>query len=233
MQVCIVEDDARLAGLLQQALEEDGSVATHLSSGEAAADFIASHPFDVVVLDLMLPGTGGLQVLAQMRRALCQTPVLVLSAKDTVPDMVRALDVGADDYMTKPFHLELLLARLRSVSRRGAIAHSPALSVGPVVLNPAQRSAELNGEPLVLTRREYMMLEALMRRAGQVVTRDQLAEAVWGFEAEVSKGNLDYHVHSLRTKLGPTGGGMLRTVRGIGYVFQAVNESTRRWDARS
>ena len=224
MQVCIVEDDARLAGVLEQALEEDGSVTTHLASGEQAASYIAAHRFDAVVLDLMLPGMGGLAVLEQMRRARCQTPVLVLSARDTVPEMVRALDIGADDYMTKPFHLELFLARIRSISRRGVIAQGTALAIGGITLQPGQRTVRLDGQPLELTRREYMLLEALMRRAGQVVTRDQLAEAVWGYAADVSQGNLDYHVHSLRAKLGPACEGMVRTLRGIGYVLQGESQ---------
>ena len=221
VQVCIVEDDARLAGLLQQALEEEGSVAIHLADGENAASYIASHPFDVVVLDLMLPVVNGLTVLKQLRRVQCQTPVLVLSASDTVPEMIRALDIGADDYMTKPFHLDLFLARIRSVSRRGVIPQGTTLTVGPVKLRPSQRTARLRGERIDLTRREYMMLETLMRRAGHVVTRDQLTDAVWGMAAEVSKNNLDYHMHSLRTKLGPACEGMIRTVRGIGYMLQA------------
>jgi DNA-binding response OmpR family regulator len=225
MQVCIVEDDATLVGLLQQALEEDGSVVVHLASGENAANYIASHSFDVVVLDLVLPVTSGLMVLKHLRHVRCQTPVLVLSASDTVPEMIRALDIGADDYMTKPFHLELFLARVRSVSRRGAIPQGTALTIGPVMLQASRRQARIHGEPLDLTRREYMMLETLMRRAGRVVTRDQLAVAVWGMAAEVSKNNLDYHMHSLRAKLGPACGGMIQTVRGIGYLLQGEVEA--------
>jgi DNA-binding response OmpR family regulator len=226
MHVCIVEDDARLAELLQQALEEEDSVVVHLASGENAASYIASQSFDVVVLDLMLPVTGGMTVLKQLRDIRCQTPVLVLSASDTVPEMIRALDIGADDYMTKPFNLELFLAHVRSVSRRGAIPQSIAITIGPVMLQPSQRQARLHGEPLELTRREYMMLETLMRRAGCVVTRDQLTTAVWGMAAEVSKNNLDYHIHSLRAKLGPACMGMIQTVRGIGYMLQRGIEAT-------
>lgn len=220
MQVCIVEQDAKLAGVLQQALKKNGSVATHLASGDHAASYIASHSFDAVVLALALPGTDGLAVLKQMRRTRCQTPVLILSAHDTIPEIVHALDAGADDYMTKPCHLDLFLARLRSISRRGAIPQSTALAVGPMTLQYGQRVVCLHEKFLDLTRREYMILEVLMRRAGQVVMRDQIAQAVWGYDADVSKGNLDFHMHSLRAKLGPTGAGMLRTVRGIGYVLR-------------
>jgi two-component system copper resistance phosphate regulon response regulator CusR len=226
MQVCLVEDDARIAELLQQALEEEGSVVVHLASGENAASYIASQSFDVVVLDLMLPVISGLTVLQHLRQGRCQTPVLILSASDTVPEMIRALDIGADDYMTKPFHLELFLARVRSVSRRGAIPQSIALTIGPVMLQPSQRRARLHGERLELTRREYMMLETLMRRVGRVVTRDQLTAAVWGITAEVSKNNLDYYVHSLRAKLGPACEGMIQTVRGIGYILQHGMDAT-------
>jgi len=221
MQVCIVEGDAKLAGVLEQALDQGGSVVTHLSSGEGAAQFIASQAFDAVVLDLLLPGAGGLAVIEQMRRVRCQTPVLVLSACDTVPEMVHALDIGADDYMTKPFHLDLFLARLRSVARRGAIPRGATLTIGPITLHFSQRAVRLDGQPVELTRREYMLLETLMRRAGQVITRDQLGTAVWGYAADVSKSNLDYHVHSLRAKLGPVCNGMIRTIRGIGYLLGA------------
>ena len=220
MQVCVIEDDERLARLLQQALEEDGSTVTHLATGEHAAAYIGSHPFDVVVLDLMLPVTSGLDILAQLRSAHCHTPVLVLSARDTVPQMVRALDAGADDYMTKPFHVELFLARVRSVSRRGSVPQAMELTLGPLTLIPAQREVRLEGTVVELGRREYMLLETLMRRAGRVITREQIAEAVWGFDADVTKGNLDYHMHSLRAKLGPRCERMLRTLRGTGYILQ-------------
>ena len=219
MQVCIVEDDARLASLLRQALEEDGSSITHLTSGEQAAVYIATHPFDAVVLDLMLPGTGGLDVLKQLRRLECHTPVLILSARDTVAEMVRALDTGADDYLTKPFHLHLFLARVRSISRRGVNPQAATLRSGPIELEPAQRTIRVQGQAIELTRREFMLIETLVRRAGQVITRDQLVEAVWGHAADISKGNLDFHIHSLRTKLGPEAGGMLRTLRGVGYML--------------
>jgi DNA-binding response OmpR family regulator len=145
--------------------------------------------------------------------------VLVLSARDTVPEIVRALDNGADDYLTKPFHLDLFLARVRSVSRRGAAPQTLILKKGPIMLDPTQHQVCVGERPVELTRREFMLLETLMRRAGQVVTRDQLAEAVWGYDAEVSKGNLDYHIHSLRAKLGPACEGMVRTMRGTGYML--------------
>ncbi len=225
MQVCIVESDAKLACTLERALEKTGSATTRLSSGDGAAGFIASQSFDAVVLDLLLPGTGGFAVLEQMRRARCQTPVLVLSACDAVPEMVRALDSGADDYMTKPCDLDLFLARIRSVARRGAIPQGTVASLGPLTLSFSRRVARLDGKPLKLTRREYMLLETLIRRTGQVVTRDQLATAVWGYGADVSKGNLDYHVHSLRAKLSPACKNMIQTMRGIGYVL--VSELAR------
>lgn len=220
MQICMVEDDIRLAELVQQALEESRHVVVHLESGEEAAGYIATHPFDAVLLDLMLPDVNGLTVLRQVRRANCHTPVIVLSARDTVPEMVRALDIGADDYLTKPFHLDLLLARLRSVVRRGPAPPTAELVAGPISLNQSQCSARLHDRRLDLTRREYMLLEALVRRAGQVLTRDQLADAVWGMAADVSNNNIDVHIHTLRTKLGPDGSVHIQTIRGVGYVLQ-------------
>lgn len=226
MQICIVEDDLRLAKVLQQTLEEDGSTAVHLASGRNATSYIASQHFDAVVLDLMLPGTSGLTVLNRLRQSRCGTPVLVLSALDTVPEMVRALDAGADDYLTKPFDIDLFLARVRSVSRRGIIPQGTSITVGPVTLETTQRRVWNQGSEIDLTRREYMMLGTLARRSGQVVTRRQLTDAVWGSGTDVSEGNLDYHVHSLRAKLGQVTGKMIRTVRGVGYVLQNVAEDS-------
>lgn len=220
MQICLVEDDIRLAELIQQALEENRHVVVHLDNGAEAASYIATNRFDVVLLDLMLPNVSGLTVLKQMRQANCQTPVIILSARDTVPEMVRALDIGADDYLTKPFHLDILLARLRSVVRRGPVAATAELVAGPISLNQSRYSAQLDGRTLDLTRREYMLLEAFIRRADQVLTRDQLADAVWGLAADVSNNNLDVHIHSLRTKLGPYGARHIQTIRGVGYVLQ-------------
>lgn len=226
MQVCMVEDDVGLAELVQQALEENRHVVVHLDSGEEAAGYIAAHPFDAVLLDLMLPDVNGLTVLERVRRANCQTPVIVLSARDTVPEMVRALDIGADDYLTKPFHLDILLARLRSVVRRGPAPATAELVAGRISLNQNQCSVRLDGRPLDLTRREYMLLEALVRRAGQVLTRDQLADAVWGMDADVSNNNLDVHIHMLRNKLGPAGSENIQTIRGVGYVLQRESRAS-------
>lgn len=226
MQVCMVEDDVGLAELVQQALEENRHVVVHLDSGEEAAGYIAAHPFDAVLLDLMLPDVNGLTVLERVRRANCQTPVIVLSARDTVPEMVRALDIGADDYLTKPFHLDILLARLRSVVRRGPAPATAELVAGRISLNQNQCSVRLDGRPLDLTRREYMLLEALVRRAGQVLTRDQLADAVWGMDADVSSNNLDVHIHMLRNKLGPAGSENIQTIRGVGYVLQRESRAS-------
>ena len=221
MQVCIVEDDIRLAALLQQALEEDDVLATRLASGAGAAHFIAIHSFDAVVLDMVLPGASGLAVLEELRREHCQTPVLVLSARDTVPEMVRALDMGADDYMTKPFHIDLFLARVRSVSRRGAVPQGAGMQAGAITLDPQRRAVNIAGHEQELSRREFLLLEALVRRANRVVTREQLATAAWGRDADVSQGNLDFHMHSLRAKLALREPCSIRTVRGVGYILQA------------
>jgi len=222
----MVEDDIRLAELVQQVLEENRHVVVHLDSGEEAASYIAASRFDAVLLDLMLPDISGLTVLKQVRQANCQTPVIIVSARDTVPEMVRALDIGADDYLTKPFHLDILLARLRSVVRRGPVTPTADLVAGSISLNQKQCTARVDGTQLDLTRREYMLLETFVRRAGQVLTRDQLADAVWGVAAEVSNNNLDVHIHSLRTKLGPKGAMYIQTLRGVGYVLQRGNRAS-------
>lgn len=224
MNVLCIEDDRRIAKVLQQALTEEGHHVFHVGNGSDGEAHILSGRYDIVLLDLMLPKLDGFEVLRRVRKARSQTPVLVLSARDAMPDIVRALDLGADDYLVKPFQLEVLLARVRSVSRRGAIAEVPLLEVGDLVLDRSRRQLSKGSSPIVLTKTEFLILEALMRRPGRIVTRDQLIQAAWGLDAEVSGNSLEVHIHSLRTKLDGTAGsearGRIRTVRGLGYQIE-------------
>ncbi len=221
MNVLSIEDDRRIAKVLAQALEEEGHHVTHVDNGFEGEEHILSGRYEVVVLDLMIPGVDGLEVLRRVRKARSRTPILVLSARDSMADIVRALDLGADDYLTKPFHLEMLLARVRSVSRRGTIVEAPSLEAGDLNLDRARREVRKAGCVVDLTKLEFALLEALLRRSGRPVTREQLIEAGWGMDAEVSQNSLEFQIHSLRGKLdGPTriaGRHQIRTVRGIGY----------------
>ncbi len=224
VNVLSIEDDPRIAKVLAQALEEEGHRVTQLNNGLDGEQHILSGRYEAVVLDLMIPGVDGFEILRRVRKARSHTPILVLSARDSMADIVRALDLGADDYMTKPFHLEMLLARVRSVSRRGAIAESPLLEAGDLTLDRSRREVRKGGSPIELTRLEFALMETLMRRAGRPVTREQLIEAGWGLGADVSQNSLEVQVHSLRGKLDgparPGGRNQIRTVRGIGYQIE-------------
>jgi DNA-binding response OmpR family regulator len=220
MNILLVEDDRRISKVVSQALTEEGHHVDTLVTGSHAEDHILTLPYNVAVLDLMLPECDGFQVLRKVREARSTMPILVLSARDGMADVVRALDLGADDYVTKPFHLDLLLARVRSVSRRGPVAEPAKLSFAGLVLDPSRRELTRANEIISLTRREFALLELLMRRANTVVRRRQLIEAGWGLVAEIAQNNLEFHIHSLRSKIDISGEpSLIRTVRAMGYRF--------------
>ncbi len=218
MNVLVIEDDRRIADVLQQGLVEDGHNVFVCYRGDEGADLIVSKHFDVVLLDLMLPGMDGLSIIRNVRASKCRVPILVLTAKDSMLDVVRGLDLGADDYLTKPFQLAVLLARIRAVSRRGFGAVSNDLAVGDLVLNRDQRVARRGDRTIPLTKKEFALLELLMRRSGQVVTRDQLIETGWGYDEDVRDNTIDFYIHNLRTKINAKHEpGMIRTIRAVGY----------------
>ena len=225
VNVLSIEDDRRIAAVLAQALEEEGHRVTQTDNGLEGEDHILSSRFDLVILDLMIPGLDGFAVLGRVRKARSRVPILVLSARNAMSDVVRALDLGADDYLTKPFHLEMLLARVRSVSRRGPIAETPLLEAGDLLLDRGRREVRRGGVLIELTKLEFALFEALIRRAGRPATREQLIEAGWGDDADVSQNSLEFQIHSLRSKLDHSGDprargqprGQIRTVRGVGY----------------
>lgn len=220
MNVLLVEDDRKIAAVVSQALCEEGHNVDTLTTGLHAEEHILTMPYHVAVLDLMLPERDGFQILRKARAARSTLPIVVLSARDGVMDIVRALDLGADDYVTKPFHLDVLLARVRSVSRRGSVAEPATLSAAGIVLDPARREISRREVSIGLTRREFALLELLMRRTNTVVTRRQLIEAAWGLDAETTQNSLEFHIHSLRSKIDVHGQpSLIRTVRGMGYRF--------------
>src|SRR5450756_441233 len=160
-----------------------------------------------------------MSVLKKIRANRCATPVLMLTARDSMPDVVRGLDLGADDYLTKPFQLEVLLARVRAVSRRRQAGTTNDLTVGRLILDRNQRIVRLDGREIALPKKEFVLLELLMRRAGQVVTRSQLIEAGWGYDADVSDNNIDFYISSLRSKISADSpSSSIRTVRSLGYL---------------
>ncbi len=221
MQVLVVEDERRMAELLRQGLEEEGHSVVLAGDGREGLAMAEAHPFDAIVLDVMLPGLDGFSVARKLRAARNQTPILMLTARDATYDIVEGLNLGADDYLVKPFSFEVLLARLRAVSRRGAIAQPPVLQIADLSLNPAARDVTRGGRRVALTRTEYGLLEMLMKRAGRVVTRENLIESVWGFDSDVRSNTLDAFIRLLRDKVDTAGETkLIHTVRGVGYCLR-------------
>jgi DNA-binding response OmpR family regulator len=221
MQVLVVEDERRMAELLRQGLEEEGHSVVVAGNGKDGLAMAESHPFDAIVLDVMLPQMDGFTVARRLRAARNQTPILMLTARDATHDVIEGLNLGADDYLVKPFSFDVLLARLRAVSRRGAIPQPVPLQVQDLTLNPASREVMRHGRRISLTRTEYSLLELLMRRSGRVVARENLIEAVWGFDSDVRSNTLDAFIRLLRDKVdGADEAKLIHTVRGVGYCVR-------------
>ena len=226
MKLLIVEDEARMVELLRKGLTEEGHTVVCASNGREGLDLARAYEFDVIILDVMMPKLNGYELAEKLRRERVATPMLMLTAKDTVPDLVRGLDAGADDYMTKPFAFEELLARLRAVKRRAPVPQLPKLQVGNLSVDPATREVSRAGMAILLTRTEYNLLERLMDRPGKVVSRRSLIEAVWGFEREIEENTLDAFVRLLRSKIDIQGQSkLIHTVRGVGYMIRAEAQS--------
>ena len=221
MWILVVEDERRMAGLLRKGLEEEGHSVMVAYDGREGLEAARMRAFDAIVLDLMLPGLDGFQVLRRLRELGNTTPILVLTARDAVPDIVRGLDLGADDYLTKPFAFSELLARLRTIARRAAPARPTKLEIGGLTLDPATREVYRDGQRVNLTPTEYRLLEFLMRRAGRVAPREEIIEAVWGAEREVESNTLDAFIRLLRTKIdNGYQAKLIHTVRGFGYSIR-------------
>ena len=218
MRVLVVDDEPKLAALVARALREEGHAADLASNGTDALWMAQAAPYDAIVLDIMLPGIDGFEVLRGLREREVWTPVLMLTARDAVIDRVDGLDAGADDYLTKPFSFDELLARLRAIARRGAIERPTVIQVGDLRLDPAGRRAWRGDVELRLTAREFTILELFMRRPGQVLTRLQLLEGAWDMAFESRSNIVDVYMRYLREKIDrPFGRASLETVRGVGY----------------
>lgn len=221
MNLLIVEDEKRMVELLRKGLEEEGHTVVCAVDGLEGWDLCRSYSFDMIILDIMMPKLDGYELAKRLRADKIPTPILMLTAKDSVEDIVRGLDLGADDYLTKPFSFNELLARLRAVKRRAFIPQSTTLQVDDLILDPATREVSRGGVRLALTRTEYGLLERLMDRAGKVVPRRQLIESVWGFDREIEDNTLDVFVRLLRSKVDGNGRKkLIHTMRGVGYVIR-------------
>ncbi|HTW73458.1 MAG TPA: response regulator transcription factor [Steroidobacteraceae bacterium] len=218
MRVLLVEDDRMIAQGLQTALRQDGYTVDWMREGNGAAAALRTERFDLVLLDLGLPGRDGLQVLRELRRRGDATPVLILTARDELPDRVAGLDAGADDYIVKPFDLDEVSARMRSVLRRAAGRGDPCMQHRGIRLDPVTHSVERDGAPVQLSAHEFAVLEALLQRPGAVLSRAQLEDRLYGWGEEVESNAVEVYVHGLRRKLGADA---IRTLRGVGYFIPA------------
>ena len=220
MRLLVVEDEHRVASYICQALIEESFVVDLARDGVRALELVGEHQHDAIILDLMLPGLDGLTVCRRVRDTRATTPILILSARDMVEDRVRGLDAGADDYLVKPFAIEELLARLRALLRRQSRHPHPVLTVGSLRLDPSMRAVYRGDRPIVLTAREYALLEFLMRRPGVVHTRTMIAEHVWEFPFDHASNVVDVYVKHLRDKIDePDQPSFIQAVRGVGYVL--------------
>ena len=226
MRVLIVEDEVKMARALRRGLEQEGYAVDTASDGEDGLFQGSENPYDVIVLDVMLPKLDGFEVCRRLREAGRWAPVLMLTARDGVTDRIAGLDVGADDYLVKPFSFGELLARLRALLRRSPVERPPSLAAGDVVLDPATHSVSRAGRRVELSVREFGLLEYLMRRPGQVVSRTDILEHCWDVNYDGFSNVVDVYVGYLRKKLEqPFGRPLIRTVRGVGYLLDPSDSS--------
>jgi two-component system copper resistance phosphate regulon response regulator CusR len=226
MKILIVEDEPKTGSYLKLGLTQAGFTVHVATDGWDGLDQALNESYDLIVLDVMLPGLDGWEVIRRLRKERKTVQVLFLTARDEVDDRVKGLELGADDYLVKPFAFDELLARLRAVSRREPLSHGIRLTVADLSLDPGARDVRRGGEPLALTRTEYSLLEFLMRRAGHVVPRRTLIEGVWGHDRDIEENTLDAFVRLLRQKVDagdrPR---LIHTVRGVGYVLREASKS--------
>jgi DNA-binding response OmpR family regulator len=220
MKLLLAEDDAMLGISMEKGLALAGFKVDWVRTGQHATSALATQTYDVVLLDIGLPDTDGLQILRQMRQQGQHTPVLLVTARDAVPDRVAGLNLGADDYLTKPFDLDELSARIHALARRQTGRSHPHLHLGRLELRPIEREALLAGKPLNLSPREFDLLHLLMQKPGAVLSVEQLEEKLYGWQDEVASNAVEVHLHHLRRKLGEP---WIRNVRGVGYKLVEVH----------
>src|SRR5438093_4603433 len=226
MHILVVEDEQRLAFLLRRVLLEERHTVDLAHDGHSGLDLALSDTYDTVILDVMLPGLEGLEVCRQMRAERIMTPVLMLTARGAVEDRVTGLNVGADDYLTKPFAMEELLARINALLRRRdqRFDENLRLSVGDLTLDLVRHEVSRNGRIIELTATEFALLEYLMRHPGRVLTRTQIVDAVWRYDMEALSNVVDIYIHYLRDKIDQGfANSLIKTVRGVGYKIEASN----------
>jgi DNA-binding response OmpR family regulator len=214
MRVLLIEDDVMIAQGLQTALRQSGFAVDWMRDGKSAAAALQATAFDVALLDLGLPDRDGIDVLRELRRRGDATPVIILTARDEIQQRIAGLDAGADDYIVKPFDLDEVTARMRSVLRRAAGRGNPSIEHGELRLDPVARTVERNKVPVNLSAHEFSVLEALLQRPGAVLSRAQLEDRLYGWEEQIDSNAIEVYIHGLRRKLGSDA---IRTLRGVGY----------------
>lgn len=219
MRILLVEDDTQIALGLQQSLQHEGFVVNHVANGKLALTALLVADQDMMILDLGLPDIDGLEVLKQSRNRKINLPVIILTARDSIEDKVQGLDFGADDYLAKPFDINELLARLRVMERRLGTAKSSLISISSVTLDVAAHKVFIDQVPLVLSKKEYMVLKSLMENAGRIQSREQIESRLYDWSEEVASNAVEVHIHNLRKKVPEK---FIQTIRGIGYT---VNKS--------
>ncbi len=218
MRLLVVEDDRRLADVLRRGLAEEGYAVDLCENGKDAVLQAELQQYDLLIVDIMLPGKDGLAVCRELRSMGVSSPILVLTARDTVDDVVRGLEAGADDYLTKPFAFRELRARLQSLLRRASGWTSPRLQIGDLILDAASREVRRAGQHLSLTNKEYQLLEYLVHNRGRILSRTMIQEHIWGYGYEGLSNTVDVHMKRLREKIdAPDEPSMIETVRGVGY----------------
>ena len=220
MNVLLLEDDHDLADAIAIGLQQFNCQLTHQKHGLHALNMLAQTTFDAIILDLGLPDLSGLEVLEKIRQSNNLTPIIILTAKDTSADCVQALNFGADDFMTKPFDLHELFARLRALTRRIQMNTESCLRFNNIMINRDARTVQIDLENIFLPRREYDLLCKLMENPGKVLTRDNLMQSIYNWDDAVDSNTLEVHIHNLRKKIQPN---LIRTIRGIGYMLEKTN----------
>jgi len=222
MRLLLVEDDLMLGEALQDALTPHSYVVDWVKDGESALKSLRREHFEIIILDIGLPGMDGFEVLKNLRSENFELPVLLLTARDSLTDKVTGLDAGADDYLLKPFDLDELLARLRALSRRAAGRAIPFINYGKLRINPENQTVNYDDQPILLARREYMVLIKLLENTGRVLSREQLEQSLYGWMDEVESNAIEVHIHHLRKKIPMD---LIRTLRGVGYTINKWSES--------
>lgn len=222
MKLLLVDDEVRLVEALSHTLKKNGYVVDSAIDGNTGLEMASSGMYDIIVLDRMLPGRDGMSILKELRAQLVNTPIIFLTARDSAEERVDGLDAGADDYLVKPFSTEELLARLRALSRRqGKELTENTVTVGNLSLNPMRCEATVDDQIIRLTVKESLLLELLMRNAGQVITKERILYKVWSYSSDIELSNVDLYIHYLRKKLP---GHSIRTIRGVGYCLQEYTD---------